>query len=297
MSRRFALALFFFASALACGEGEAELADASVDLATVDASRPGSDAGPSDAGDADAGDAGAGDADAGDGPSDSPPARVLFVGNSYTFYNDLPQLYATTTGRMPAPDVDDVTAGGRRLVRHAGDAALAGRLAEGWDVVVLQEQSQIPGFPAGNPDREASLSAAVDLATAAGEARIVLYLTWGRQRGDERNAALFPDFETMQTRLNEGYAAMRDAIEAAGRDVVIAPVGPAFREVRDQSEALFDRLYASDGSHPSPLGSLLAALVFARTLDGAELGTLATPDGIAPEDWAQLVAAAEAAAL
>ena len=283
-------ALVALAFAGGCGDGAAERADASADLALLDAA-------PADSG-VDGGEHDAGPEDGGTVANDAGamvPARVLFVGNSYTFYNDLPALYAQATGRMPPPTVDDVTAGGRRLVQHAGDAGLAERLAEGWDVVVLQEQSQIPGFPDGNPDRDAGRQAAVDLAAAAGEARVVLYLTWGRQRGDERNPDLFPDFEAMQTRLDAGYAAMRDAIAAAGGDVTIAPVGPAFREVRARDEALFDRLYASDGSHPSPLGSELAALVFARTLDGTNLEASPRPEGVSPEDWALLVAAATAA--
>ncbi len=274
---------------LACGEPGA----APLDLAPLDGGL--TDAAPLDAGVEDAGDdMSAPDASMEDGGTGS-AARILFVGNSYTFYNDLPELYATTTGLAPAPEVDEVTGGGRRLVQHAADPGVAERLAEGRDAVVLQEQSQIPGFPAGNSDRDASIEAALELAGAAGDARVVLYLTWGRQRGDDRNPALFPDFEAMQDRLDEGYAAMRDAIEGAGREATIAPVGDAFRRVRARDMALFDRLYASDGSHPSPLGSQLAALVFARTLNGVDLASVPRPESVPAPDWDVLVAAATAA--
>lgn len=280
---------------------------------------PGRDAGPADvapapgdagfaaadAGEVDAGlapdagsaiDAGAaedaGEMDAGSAPGR--PARVLFVGNSYTFYNDLPERYAALVGE-PAPTVRMVTAGGRQLWQHADDEALTTRLAEGWDVVVLQEQSQIPGFPSANPDRLRSLAAARTLAERAGPARVVLFLTWGREAGDARNPDLFPDFETMQTRLDEGYAAMQDALLNDGRDVAIAPVGPAFRAVHDTDPPLFAALYTSDGSHPSALGTDLAALVFGRVLNGLRPEETTPLEGADAARWPALVAAAAAA--
>ncbi|MEM1415115.1 MAG: hypothetical protein AAGH15_09455 [Myxococcota bacterium] len=278
-----------------CGEEALPALDAGpgdagpVDLGVMDGGGD-VDAGTQDAGTQDTGTGDAGAEDAGTGEA----RRVLFVGNSYTFYNDLPELYAATA--PSSPEVASRTAGGWTLVRHAGDAELATLLAEGWDVVVLQEQSQIPGFPEGNADRAASLASAEALAAAAGAARIVLFLTWGRRDGDARNPDLFPDYATMQGRLNAGYAAMRDALEAAGHTVVIAPVGPAFGELEATDEALFRALYAGDGSHPSPLGSQLAALVFARVIGGADLEALARPDDVGEDDWAALVRAVRDAA-
>ena len=86
---------------LACGEPGA----APLDLAPLDGGL--TDAAPLDAGVEAAGDdMSAPDASMEDGGTGS-AARILFVGNSYTFYNDLPELYATTTGLAPAPEVEE----------------------------------------------------------------------------------------------------------------------------------------------------------------------------------------------
>ena len=81
--------------------------------------------------------------------------RVAFVGNSYTYFNDLPTVLATLAALTPAR-IDlhhkQVTPGGSSLADHANlskasGVATAAMLAEeqGWDYVVLQDQSQTPG--------------------------------------------------------------------------------------------------------------------------------------------------------
>lgn len=218
---------------------------------------------------------------------------TLFVGNSYTFVNDLPTAFrelASAAGQAPLR-VESVTAGGYTLAMHDTDlhtdgTALATFLRTGtaadraWDVVVLQEQSQIPGFPSGQPELLASLDAAADLAAAADPAPIVIYGTWGRERGDDLNPDLYPDFATMEGRLEAGFRAMAARIAADGHVVRIAPVGPAFARIHDglvaegadplAADSPFVALYASDGSHPSPQGTYLAACVVFGTLTGTD---------------------------
>lgn len=219
------------------------------------------------------------------------PLRILFVGNSYTYFHQLPDRFSTLAG-SPAPEVRMVATGGQRLVGHAADDALTGVFGEGWDVVVLQEQSQILGFPASQPERQASIEAARTLAGRADPARIVLFVTWGRERGDARNPQLFPDFATMQDRLNEGYLAVRDALMADGRDVEIAPVGPAFRLVQGADPNRFAELYSDDGSHPSPLGSSLAALVLNRVIFGTDPSGSSPLTDVDAAAWSDIVTAA-----
>ena len=81
--------------------------------------------------------------------------RVAFVGNSYTYYNELPTMLATLASLTPARvnmHHASVTPGGSSLADHAdgskaSGAATAAMLAQppGWDFVVLQDQSQAPG--------------------------------------------------------------------------------------------------------------------------------------------------------
>lgn len=243
--------------------------------------------------------------------------RTLFVGNSYTFFSDLPAVHAelaTALSLMPAAPAS-VTAGGYTLRQHAMDAAtdgtaLATFLRTGsdaerdWDAVVLQEQSQIPGFPDGNGERAASEEAASELGALIDDdgGSVVLYLTWGRERGDDTNPGLFPDFVTMEAALEAGYRAIAARLIAEGRAVRIAPVGPAFARVHaavlaegvdpTSEGSAFDALYDPDGSHPSALGTYLAACVILSTITGRDPERFADALGLPPSDAAAMRAVA-----
>lgn len=313
---------------LACGTSGRALPDAGLagrdsaitDAAPLDADRP--DAAVADAARPDAAilDASAPDAEVIDAGTLG-RHEVLFLGNSYTYVNDLPAMYRALVGSLrPAPEplqVDSVTAGGWRLSQHAADAAneahrlfgLLGPEGPPWTQVILQEQSQIPGFEAGQADFEASRTAAAALGVraAARGAPVVFFMTWGRRDGDSTNPGRFPDFSTMQTHLEAGYRALAEAARGAGAEVSIAPVGLAFAEVHAEVAAagdpldpagLFYRLYAPDGSHPSRLGSYLAACVFAATHLGVDPTTLEyLPAGVTEPDAVRLRAAAQRAVL
>lgn len=226
---------------------------------------------------------------------------ILFVGNSYVFVNDVPARYramAEVTGPLPLR-IESTVTGGYRLIQHATDAATDGTPIARWlrtgtaeetafDVVVLQEQSQIGGFPEGNMERMDSLRGASMLASLARAKSIdvVLYLTWGRERGDETNPGLFADYVAMQDRLDAGYRAMAAQLRREGSNVRIAPVGAAFRVVHEQAAmagdptlegSSFDALYEADGSHPSPRGAYLAATVILATITGQDPRTFTGP--------------------
>ena len=249
------------------------------------------------------------------------PQELLFVGNSYTYYNDLDQLvasFATSLPGAPIVTASRVSSGGYRLPQHASDAAtdgtpLAAFLGDGpypsWTYVVLQDQSQIPGFPESQQERIDSVAASVELARRATEHRAttLLFQTWGRRNGDSTNPDRFPDFVTMNNLLAEGYAQMEQAIRAAGYPVRRVPVGAAFAAIREDdlaagrdpldSSSLFFRLYAADGSHPSLEGSYLAAATFVCTLGDSVAPPFAfSPSALDAADAARLQLAGCAAA-
>ena len=75
--------------------------------------------------------------------------RVLFLGNSYTSFNDLPQLLTGLAADMGhVVETASNTPGGYTLQGHASNDTSLDLIAEGgWDFVILQEQSQVPSFP------------------------------------------------------------------------------------------------------------------------------------------------------
>ena len=72
--------------------------------------------------------------------------KVLFLGNSYTGVNNLPQLIHDVA--LSAGDTlvfDSNTPGGYTLVNHSLDANSKNKIMNGgWDYVVIQGQSQEP---------------------------------------------------------------------------------------------------------------------------------------------------------
>jgi hypothetical protein len=168
--------------------------------------------------------------------------RVLFVGNSFTYYNSMPalvqRLAAADAGAEPIFAVWH-TRPGWTLREASGDDGLEALLEDvRWDTVVLQEQSQL----ALERHREADpFVRDLQRRIASGGARTILYMTWW-------------------------YRADWDL--AAELSVPVAPVAPAWAEAERRDPGL--NLWASDGRHPGPAGSYLAACVFYATLTGRD---------------------------
>jgi hypothetical protein len=221
-------------------------------------------------------------------PPDAPATlRVLFIGNSYTYYNDLPAMIATLgapgagTPSRPHLEVESVTEGGATVQRH-WEAMRQDRVRVGpWNAVVLQGQSVEPIAAFTGFDTYVGRFAGV--ISEAG-ARAVLFATWARRSGDAVYAQPWSggDFAAMSARLNGAYrrAGMNHGAE-------VAPVGAEWALALTDRPAL--GLYDADGSHPSLAGSYLAACVLYRALTGVAVSDAApVPSGLAPGDAAFL---------
>lgn len=218
------------------------------------------------------------------------PQRILFIGNSYTAGTKAGiEFFLKQADRNV--ELKFIHPGGRRLSQHANDNQTLATIAEGnWDLVVLQEQSQIPSLP---KMRDEYLQAGVQLTQAIRKADsdCLLFQTWGRRDGDKQNKQFNPDFITMQKRLSEGYVALGERTETP-----IAPVGQAWAIVHDDSPELFRKLYVADGSHPSALGAYLTGAVFYAVITGNDPGEVtALPRGVDQKEAAIFCAAAQKA--
>jgi hypothetical protein len=205
-----------------------------------------------------------------------PPARrVLFIGNSYTYFNNLPEMVRLLANAAGAGDVEVrmVAPGGWTLADHweKGDARPA-VAREKWDFVVLQEQSQLgdpqtmDGLPrVGTPDKVFLPAAARWAAEVTRrDAKPVYYMTWARKASPQDQAV-----------LTDGYST---AARRGGG--VLVPVGLAWKQVREDAPAI--ELFQGDGSHPSASGTYLAACtlvssLFARSPVGLPARLVGTP--------------------
>lgn len=211
-------------------------------------------------------------------PTAAPPAdlRVLFVGNSLTYTNDLPGLLRRI-GQADGITIEtrDVSQPNYALEDHWNRPASRAALEEGgWDVVILQQ-----GPSSLQSSRENLIVWARTWADAAraGGATPALYMVWP----DATRLAFFDD-------VSLSY---RMAADSSGAGLY--PAGEAWRAAWARHPPL--ALYGPDSFHPSLMGSYLAALTIYRGVTGRTPPSL-TGLGISPgaEDILQ-AAAAEAA--
>ena len=181
--------------------------------------------------------------------------RILMLGNSFTFANDMPAMLAELTGA----EVVHHTRGGARLAEQLNPRTRTGartRAAledEFWDYVVLQEMSNGPVT-----SRNSFLKNVGKLCDRIREegATPVLFATWAYQKDSPAMAEMGMSYDEMAQGLQDAY---REAADQ--NDALLAEVGQKFRELADSMD-----LYAEDGQHPSRAGSRLAAETIAAVI-------------------------------
>ena len=201
-----------------------------------------------------------------DASGDGEGARVLFVGNSHTFENEMPTLLHDLAAGAGGPGVGvaSYTAPGRTLRGASESDGLTELLREArWDVVVLQEATPIAASP---PDtRRAGMHPYARVLARhirSADALPALFMTWGFRDGDGQ-AFAGDTFPSMQERIREAYEEEGVALAAP-----VAPVGLAWAAALRERPGL--DLWAEDGRHPSRLGSYLTACVFYVALTGRD---------------------------
>ncbi len=187
--------------------------------------------------------------------------RVLFIGNSYTEVNNLPEMIKDAAASAGyGMEYSANLPGGCTFSQHCTNESMRLIQQGGWDVVVLQEQSQYPSFPQQQVEREV-FPYATQLVNAVYQystcAEPMFYMTWGRRDGDQHNAhfPILGTYEGMDSMLYERYMYM-----AQSNDASVSPVGRVWRYLRTHHRDI--ELYDGDGSHPSLAGSYAATCAF-----------------------------------
>ena len=187
---------------------------------------------------------------------------VLFIGNSYTSYNNLPQLVQSlSTSAGKTLNIDSSIPGGYLMSSHLNDATTFAKISQGnWDYVILQEQSQIPtiDFYRDNDMYPAmtDLKALIEQYNPC--AKIITYMTWGRRYGGQQCdpsgtycSPVFANFNQMQNSLTSAYLEISEQL-----NVQCAPVGVVWQNILNNSTHV---LHSGDNSHPNMDGSYVAA--------------------------------------
>jgi len=189
--------------------------------------------------------------------------NILFIGNSYTYFNEMPTIFADLARENGFDvSVDAVTKGGRKLYENLveGDEYRERILSliekKQYDVLILQEQSYFALV-----DYDKFLEGLRGLIELVKPGRTILYATWGRKSGCPLLEELGLTSAEMTDRLSDAYC--RAAVELGAE---VSPVGRAFRSVLDSDASI--ELYMPDLSHSSRTGSTLAAFVHYATVFG-----------------------------
>lgn len=171
--------------------------------------------------------------------------KTLFIGNSHTFYNDMPAIYQQICKEHGIDmHVTMLTKGGMGLDFHADqEQTRFNILYGGYDIVVLQHTAH-PMGDIGEMKRGARKI--MQWIREAG-ARPIFYQTWAA-KGDE----------AYQPVMSKVYFELADELGAE-----VAPVGDEWQRVQKECPSL--NLFHTDGQHASPDGSRLAARVFFET--------------------------------
>ena len=184
--------------------------------------------------------------------------RILFIGNSYTYYNSTPELVkALIRENFPEQVVETqlISGGGMTLADHWQEESTLEAIRKGeWDFVVLQEQSKLGmgvmidnNMYFGQTEQFFEHSRKFDREIKEAGAKTVLLMTWSA-RGQPKEQAI----------LTHAYTSIAKELEA-----IVAPVGLIWDKVRTNPKI---DLYADDGGHPSSVGSYLVAVTLYATL-------------------------------
>jgi PKD repeat protein len=187
------------------------------------------------------------------------PLKVLYIGNSYTGVNNLPQLIHDVA--LSAGDTlvfDSNTPGGYQLIDHSTDSVTLSKImAGGWNYVVLQGQSQEPITYSSQFFSGGALL--YNLIKQYNPCAVpLMYMTWGRKNGDAANCPFFPvmcTYEGMDTTLRNSYLGLTTALNGE-----VSPVSVVWNYIRQNYPGI--ELYQPDESHPSTAGSYAAACSF-----------------------------------
>lgn len=196
-----------------------------------------------------------------------PKYKILFVGNSYTYYNDMADviLAAIVRGQGHTFAVTTITKGSWTLTKDCSPTDELGKQIASvlkstvkYDYVFLQEQSTTP---AAKPAEFYSAVRTLDARFKEKGSQIVLYQTWGAKKGcSDLSSKNWTDQQMYQLTM-ASYEAIAEELNAP-----LAPAGRAMMDVYNNHPEI--NVYMSDGKHPSAAGSYLIALVHYATLYG-----------------------------
>jgi lysophospholipase L1-like esterase len=165
--------------------------------------------------------------------------RILFIGNSHTYFNDMPQMVARRFLEEGYDcEVTMIAHGGWYLEQHVQEPDVRFNILYGhYDYVVLQEHSH----PFGPEEKFLNAVRALNRWIREAGSTPVIYMTWAKKNEEQEQARM--------TAVHKSVAKDIDAL--------LAPVGEYWWDYMRSWPNI--EMYYEDGAHASEQGSDFAA--------------------------------------
>jgi hypothetical protein len=189
--------------------------------------------------------------------------KVLFIGNSYTYYNNMPAM----TKKMALSVGDTMlysqyTIPGAYLCQHVNSVILNQLIDEGnWNYVTIQSQSRESALDQEHFDKRVYPNAITLVNKIRGNnpnSKPIFYMTWGYENGYVPLCEALPymcNFGSMNDKIEERYIYLASSTKSS-----VSPCGKVWKALRNKYPNI--DLFDDDGNHPSRLGSYVAACCF-----------------------------------
>jgi hypothetical protein len=197
--------------------------------------------------------------------------KVLFVGNSYTYYNEGVDYHLQKMLRADQSSdsinyvIQKIAVGSYTLEAHFGDPLTINKIgSEKWNTVVLQEQST---RPINNPDLFLLYAQKLEVEINKVKASTVLYMTWAQKDSPSDINELASSYLSVGLQLN----------------AKVVPVGRVWEYIIKNYPQI--NLYISDNKHPTLPGTYAIACAFYYSLFNKNpKDNTYMPDGVSSSD-------------
>ncbi|RKX88445.1 MAG: hypothetical protein DRP58_00385 [Spirochaetes bacterium] len=175
------------------------------------------------------------------------PQRILFIGNSITYFNGGVDLHTMNLANNIDPGLEvycsSVVGGGWTLEMHFNNTATIDSITNGnFDMVILQEMTS---RPVNDPDLFYYYATALDSVITAAGAQTAFFYSWPFEG----------EFNTMIEQQAAAYNYIGQQLDAP-----VIPVARAWQHSLQENPEI--DLYIEDGNHPTVQGTYLACCTF-----------------------------------
>ena len=187
------------------------------------------------------------------------PMNVLFIGNSYTHYNNMPNIFQEiATSKGVHVNVEMSAKSNHTCKMHCERPEMFEKIAsKKWDYVVIQGFSRELGHEPEYLDTSfvPFFNRIIDSVYSNNAcSNVLLYMTWGYKNGIHDNPEM-DTYQKMSDKIGQGYQYISDLYS-----LPIVPVGKVWETVHLNNPDI--NLYVEDNMHPSINGSFLIACTF-----------------------------------